>query len=826
MFIGGGVGRIGRVGGGRRGNAPAPGPTPTPTAFDTDATPDNMTGPWHADMLFVPQYGTPRIIIGYSNGDSPPKFCIQERALDGTLLDSRVLVVDGTRHPTRNIHYYMQVVEFDDGSIAVIKVPHGGNASAGGNAQLDFFYSATGRTANLVYATGGTGTNGNILSGADTINYTQVYRRPSDGARVVIFTNDNNTPAQSARALLMTTGATVPAALRRRIFNGNGTDQFYWISSQEPGNPDRVACFLNNHPTSATPKISLAWIDLNAGTVRKSVDTSATTEGTGTIYDTVAAQPNAMLTVDTAHEIYTPAGTDRMRRHDACRFGDYQARAVSFTEWASGASQNARSHRIVYCPPGLDRAVKANWYALNIGAINRAREVEGSGNSNTINQDIQFLAPRFGYAMEVLVSAYEAATGYRNEVWGITPAGSSPYSATPVLIGATPWAATPIPLRTLAVPGSGDVLAYVMNQSNWSGIYNYDPGAVQIVRRAGPANLTAPAFTASPAVGVSLATAIGTYTGIPTPGLSHAIESSADGNAPWTEISATLAYTPVSGDLGRPLRIKETADNGVGSPVVTYSATSAPVSAFNPSALGPFIDWRTAGITSAGTPPRASAWASYTVDGGLSASLAQATGGEQPEVVASGLRFDQTRGDDMTGSGALTTIMRGKSAILTVMPVERTATPAAATMVLGVSRPGSDTQGSWALIMGTDGAISASQRRATGDAASTTGTFTLVANTKYFVAILANYSTTTPTFRMRVYAADGTTVLATLSATPTTGAVSDGGTNNVVAIGRTIGASAQTCPCITQPPFVQTRASGAISDVHEAAIVALVAARP
>lgn len=104
-------------------------------------------------------------------------------------------------------------------------------------------------------------------------------------------------------------------------------------------------------------------------------------------------------------------------------------------------------------------------------------------------------------------------------------------------------------------------------------------GLVQLEIVVNPASQVAPTNVLKPAIlgaaaqtGVLLTAYVGTWTGDPT---SYAYEWQADdaGNATFAAISgATSAtFTPVVGNEGDALRLKITALNGEGTPVVAYS---------------------------------------------------------------------------------------------------------------------------------------------------------------------------------------------------------------------------------------------------------------
>lgn len=94
-----------------------------------------------------------------------------------------------------------------------------------------------------------------------------------------------------------------------------------------------------------------------------------------------------------------------------------------------------------------------------------------------------------------------------------------------------------------------------------------------------PANTALPALPgAAPAEGVAFVATAGTWTG--TPPITYARQWQRKlGAGAWANIggATALAYTPVAGDVGRTLRLGETATNAAGSTGPVYSAASAVV---------------------------------------------------------------------------------------------------------------------------------------------------------------------------------------------------------------------------------------------------------
>lgn len=99
-----------------------------------------------------------------------------------------------------------------------------------------------------------------------------------------------------------------------------------------------------------------------------------------------------------------------------------------------------------------------------------------------------------------------------------------------------------------------------------------------------PASTTRISLPASPApkVGVSKSGVAGTWAGSPTPALTYEWEVSDNGTSGWVNATgtgaATIAYTPVVGDVGKFLRVIETATNVSGTTSLA-SNTSAAVEA-------------------------------------------------------------------------------------------------------------------------------------------------------------------------------------------------------------------------------------------------------
>lgn len=98
---------------------------------------------------------------------------------------------------------------------------------------------------------------------------------------------------------------------------------------------------------------------------------------------------------------------------------------------------------------------------------------------------------------------------------------------------------------------------------------------------AAPVNSVLPSLsTSSPIVGAAITTTTGTWSGSPT--FAYQWQVSSDGGTTWVSAAGSgtaSAYTPVSADLGKKLRVSVTATNAGGSPVANSTPAGSSVAA-------------------------------------------------------------------------------------------------------------------------------------------------------------------------------------------------------------------------------------------------------
>ena len=93
---------------------------------------------------------------------------------------------------------------------------------------------------------------------------------------------------------------------------------------------------------------------------------------------------------------------------------------------------------------------------------------------------------------------------------------------------------------------------------------------------AEPTNTAMPAVSGTPEVGSTLSLTRGTWSGAPTPTISDQWQRCDSLGANCTDIvgATGTSYTPAAGDLGKRMRVQETADNVAGTVTVSSAATA------------------------------------------------------------------------------------------------------------------------------------------------------------------------------------------------------------------------------------------------------------
>ncbi len=97
-----------------------------------------------------------------------------------------------------------------------------------------------------------------------------------------------------------------------------------------------------------------------------------------------------------------------------------------------------------------------------------------------------------------------------------------------------------------------------------------------------PVNVGQALISGGPKVGTPVSYAGGVWTGTPAPTVTREWVSGNAANGPWSAIATAVpgaARAPVSGDFGKYIAVRESADNGVGPPVVALSNVLGPVAA-------------------------------------------------------------------------------------------------------------------------------------------------------------------------------------------------------------------------------------------------------
>jgi hypothetical protein len=178
-----------------------------------------------------------------------------------------------------------------------------------------------------------------------------------------------------------------------------------------------------------------------------------------------------------------------------------------------------------------------------------------------------------------------------------------------------------------------------------------------------PMNLTAPAITGTAQVGSTLTAHDGSWSGVPAPGFTVQWEVCDSAGANCSDISGQMGatFTPVSGDVGKTIRVKVSASNTNGSAGPAESAQTAAVIAASSGGGGGGGGGGTGGpnvaasLTASATAPNIGDTLTYT----LKASIVS---GAASDVVAtitlpSQVKLDSTyadRGKGCTGTTILT----------------------------------------------------------------------------------------------------------------------------------------------------------------------------
>ncbi len=518
-----------------------------------------------------------------------------------------------------------------------------------------------------------------------------------------------------------------------------GSPQLYFNSvADADGN---VRGFLFLHPSVPDAPIKTFRINLTTGQVL----VGATPQGTGTIYD---ASGSAMLSYGSAPAINAPSGNTFTRVHDVCQFGDYEhGYAVALTQGPMGSDLNAPSHIVRYCDPADDIEVAANWSQVNIGAANRARSWDNGGtNGRRYNSDIRFLPPVSGEGFRCVLIAYDGSALYRTEVWG----GASPDTVT--LIGATPWVASPRPMRIQVNPGGANdaFLGTVSNFNSYTAFTNFVPGNGQLLNFTPtvPSELTAPAFEpGAPQVGVAKALTAATFSGYPVPTVTYQWRIADDGAGTGAvDIAAATGatYTPVAGDVGKFLRRVDTATNVSGSATASSNwsaATLAAGASFAWADIGNFVEL--APSTATVVSGAVSSLFSTTADGGTATTFDNVNAVERPQYIAGPpARMDCDGSNDyLSGGTAARNFLRNRSAYMLIFRAEIDALAGANQLMVHCSSGANAGQQRLGVRMGSTNALQSIARRLDGDGASVVTGPTPTIGAKFLMASVVNFGT-------------------------------------------------------------------------------------
>lgn len=791
MFIGGGVGGIGRTGGiGRAGGAAGGGSFAFPV--DTTALSD-MTFTWWSDVV---RRSASELVIGYSKSDG--RFGIAEvNPATGALIDARIVLDEPSLYVTMDDHFAVVSAQFQAGphvgKMVMWTLPHGGAAAPGAGEQRYYQrYSNSGRIADLV-PSGAPGAD--FVDPGRKHNLGHIIHR-ADG-RICLFTQDDG--RQETRIFRCDDPAVLAVPCRPLIemtgapgLTDSTFAQLYSIVVPGPG-PDTVRGISVLHPSVPGAPIKTWLVDLAAEQVRLGSDPATgaggVVQGAGSIFATGGA---ALLTYGAAPAINSPAGDTFTRVHDLCQYGAYRyGRAVALTQGLYAGDINAGSHIVRWCGATADPEVAANWQQVVVGAANRAQSWD-NGTNRRYNLDIQFLPVEGAETMRVLVIAFDGTNRYRSEIWAT--------STTPddlAFFGATEWVTSPRPMRAAVNPGAAtDPIKAVI--ISFVGPYNtfmdFTPGPVQFLdlTPAAPSIVSVPVVTGAPQTGLAYgASTDAVFSGNPPPDITRQMQIGTDDEDNSPEAGSdvgTSTYAAATGDIGKYLRAKQTATNSEGT-VTAYSAWSAAIvegEAFEwADAADAFFVLDPAVVTESGG--EISAIASTTANGGTATEWTS-TGTPRPNIVTGPpprMNFIPTNLERLTGDAAARSFFSNRSAFLVMLRISPDADSSSSRPIFHISTDGAAGSNLISLRHHSTNRIESFVRRLGSDSASSqaTGPVTVPGQT-YMVLVEVNYgSPSTHTLWVDGVAYEAGTV-------PSSGAASDADASTLAQIGSAATATA------------------------------------
>jgi hypothetical protein len=244
---------------------------------------------------------------------------------------------------------------------------------------------------------------------------------------------------------------------------------------------------------------------------------------------------------------------------------------------------------------GSDRA----WTLFNSAASHVGIDADiyavcmGASSGGYPESEIQAIIDYYTQLFAILPSAPEITTaptisGYMRVNQLLTATAGTVTGVTPTVSyqwrrNGTPIAGQTSLTYTTVVADQGATLDLLQTASNSGGSTSLASAATATILEAAtlPVNATLPTVPASPQAGVSQTRTTGTWTG--TAPITYVrnwqVETAAASNA-YADISGAVnaIYTPVSADVGKKLRLRETATNEAGT-VSAYSAASGNVAA-------------------------------------------------------------------------------------------------------------------------------------------------------------------------------------------------------------------------------------------------------
>jgi WD40 repeat protein len=242
---------------------------------------------------------------------------------------------------------------------------------------------------------------------------------------------------------------------------------------------------------------------------------------------------------------------------------------------------------------------------------------------------------------------------------------------------------------TITSTDVGSTIDVVVTATSSAGTASAASSPTSVVQAVAPSNVVPPTVTggSSAAVGAALTAQNGTWTG--TTPISYAYQwlrcDASGANCAAVSGATSATYTPVAADAGATLRVRVTANNGIGSPVAAQSAATSAVVAATPTntdtpslsgsaKLGFSLSATTGTWTGAATITFTYQWQRCAADGGSCSNVAGATSSFYTVTAAdvgSRLRVQVTGANSFgtaTATSALSDVVEGTPPTISISP--------------------------------------------------------------------------------------------------------------------------------------------------------------